>query len=200
MPPGRTGFCCSRSWMAMQAVSAWPSSGKTTKSPSPSSLTTRPLCCSKILARAVVSWVTKRPAVSSPSRSKMPVLPTRSANTTEAMRNHYAPRVMQTKKPVGPEDQPAARVVVGVAGFELATPCTPCKCATRLRYTPKPSIISGAPVPLVRIGEQVANLEEFAAHEQHLLREDVLLFGRHAVFEVVHGGVFDLDDFDAFEI
>ena len=25
----------------------------------------------------------------------------------------------------------------GVAGFELATPCTPCKCATRLRYTPK---------------------------------------------------------------
>ena len=32
----------------------------------------------------VVSWVTKRPAVSSPSRSKMPVLPTRSANTTVA--------------------------------------------------------------------------------------------------------------------
>ena len=28
--------------------------------------------------------------------------------------------------------------LVGVAGFELATPCTPCKCATRLRYTPKP--------------------------------------------------------------
>ena len=26
--------------------------------------------------------------------------------------------------------------VVGAAGFELATPCTPCKCATRLRYTP----------------------------------------------------------------
>ena len=26
--------------------------------------------------------------------------------------------------------------LVGVAGFELATPCTPCKCATRLRYTP----------------------------------------------------------------
>ncbi len=27
-------------------------------------------------------------------------------------------------------------LLVGVAGFELATPCTPCKCATRLRYTP----------------------------------------------------------------
>ena len=26
--------------------------------------------------------------------------------------------------------------VVGTAGFELATPCTPCKCATRLRYAP----------------------------------------------------------------
>ena len=26
--------------------------------------------------------------------------------------------------------------MVGTAGFELATPCTPCKCATRLRYAP----------------------------------------------------------------
>ncbi|MDR3899446.1 MAG: hypothetical protein Q3X95_09345, partial [Duodenibacillus sp.] len=24
-------------------------------------------------------------------------------------------------------------ILVGAAGFELATPCTPCKCATRLR-------------------------------------------------------------------
>ena len=32
--------------------------------------------------------------------------------------------------------------MVGVAGFELATPCTPCKCATRLRYTPKKAIIA----------------------------------------------------------
>jgi hypothetical protein len=30
--------------------------------------------------------------------------------------------------------------LVGVAGFELATPCTPCKCATRLRYTPSPPL------------------------------------------------------------
>ena len=30
----------------------------------------------------MVNWVTKSPAVSSPSLSKMPVLPTRSANTT----------------------------------------------------------------------------------------------------------------------
>ena len=25
---------------------------------------------------------------------------------------------------------------VGVPRFELGTPCTPCKCATKLRYTP----------------------------------------------------------------
>ena len=36
---------------------------------------------------------------------------------------------------------PLIYVMVGVAGFELATPCTPCKCATRLRYTPKDKII-----------------------------------------------------------
>ena len=26
---------------------------------------------------------------------------------------------------------------IGQAGFEPTTPCTPCKCATRLRYCPK---------------------------------------------------------------
>ena len=28
------------------------------------------------------------------------------------------------------------RFLVGVKGFEPSTPCTPCKCATRLRHTP----------------------------------------------------------------
>ena len=32
----------------------------------------------------------------------------------------------------------AEEILVGETGFEPATPCTPCKCATRLRYTPKP--------------------------------------------------------------
>jgi len=27
-------------------------------------------------------------------------------------------------------------LMVGVKGFEPSTPCTPCKCATRLRHTP----------------------------------------------------------------
>jgi hypothetical protein len=33
-------------------------------------------------------------------------------------------------------------MMVGTAGFELATPCTPCKCATRLRYAPNPLIVA----------------------------------------------------------
>jgi hypothetical protein len=32
--------------------------------------------------------------------------------------------------------------LVGVKGFEPSTPCTPCKCATRLRHTPKLTIIA----------------------------------------------------------
>ena len=35
-------------------------------------------------------------------------------------------------------------VLVGTVGFELTTPCTPCKCATRLRYAPKNSIVHEA--------------------------------------------------------
>ena len=34
------------------------------------------------------------------------------------------------------EQVAASLRLVGTAGFEPATPCTPCKCATRLRYAP----------------------------------------------------------------
>jgi hypothetical protein len=50
-------------------------------------------------------------------------------------------RVAREAKKPGPSQVPGFSMLVGVAGFELATPCTPCKCATRLRYTPKPTII-----------------------------------------------------------
>ena len=44
---------------------------------------------------------------------------------------------LQMKRPVCDERTPAfSWVLVGAAGFELATPCTPCKCATRLRHVP----------------------------------------------------------------
>ena len=42
-------------------------------------------------------------------------------------------------------------VLVGTTRFELATPCTPCKCATGLRYVPKtrrayaPTVSAGMP-------------------------------------------------------
>ena len=32
-------------------------------------------------------------------------------------------------------------ILVGTARFELATPCTPSKCATRLRYVPTESAV-----------------------------------------------------------
>src|SRR3569832_1141274 len=79
--------------------------------------------------------------------------------------------------------------MVGVAGFELAPPCTPCKCATRLRYTPTSLALypAGSARPLwmrvqrakdsVRRRKKVANLDEFAPNERKLLRNDVA-FGR----------------------
>ena len=33
--------------------------------------------------------------------------------------------------------------MVGEKGFEPSTPCTPCKCATRLRYTPRNELYTG---------------------------------------------------------
>lgn len=43
------------------------------------------------------------------------------------------------KKRLFISEQPLFLDLVGAAGFELATPCTPCKCATRLRYAPTQS-------------------------------------------------------------
>ena len=69
--------------------------------------------------------------------------------------------LFRTLSPERPRGQPLVRAnplisLVGTAGFELATPCTPCKCATRLRYVPKRAIIAvrqqhcGAINPLLR--------------------------------------------------
>ena len=35
------------------------------------------------------------------------------------------------------------RNLVGTVGFEPTTPCTPCKCATKLRYAPIRSVPTG---------------------------------------------------------
>jgi hypothetical protein len=39
-------------------------------------------------------------------------------------------------------------LMVGARGFEPPTPCTPCKCATRLRYAPTFEILSIHPLAL----------------------------------------------------
>ena len=57
-------------------------------------------------------------------------------------------------------------LMVGVAGFELATPCTPCKCATRLRYTPKDEIIASQEVDLI---QEVAYFKQFTTQQLKLV-------------------------------
>ena len=57
------------------------------------------------------------------------------------LRANFVPEVRGVKTAKRQKAQQIAllgqrQTMVGVAGFELATPCTPCKCATRLRYTP----------------------------------------------------------------
>ena len=49
----------------------------------------------------------------------------------------------QRRKDLEPFDTKSLIHLVGVKGFEPSTPCTPCKCATRLRHTPiEPAIIA----------------------------------------------------------
>ena len=56
------------------------------------------------------------------------------------------------------------RSMVGVAGFEPATPSSRTRCATRLRYTPKPwSFLVSAPYRRAPPGSQAARLQRSAA-------------------------------------
>src|SRR3569832_2018877 len=143
----------------------------------------------------------------------MPVLPTRSAKTTVAMAGHSMRRA-----PIGNKLQPEAcqqctkkqRAARSTDGpFRLwsawrdsnSRPLAPHAsalpgCATRRssRLYPAGEHCS------VRGGQQLANFEKLASHEQHLLREEVPLFGRRAVLEILgKRGVVDLDHFDALE-
>ena len=49
------------------------------------------------------------------------------------------------KTPTEIDRGPGEVLVVGETGFEPATPCTPCKCATRLRHSPRSLEVSLAP-------------------------------------------------------
>src|SRR5690606_22634524 len=70
-------------------------------------------------------------------------------------------------------------ILVGVRGFEPPTTCTPCRCATRLRYTPKAARAGRAsyrsgPVAGTLFLEQLQNLFELDAQ----LPDDLLALGR----------------------
>lgn len=42
----------------------------------------------------------------------------------------------KNKKGLTVKHSKSLNLLVGTEGFEPSTPCTPCKCATRLRYAP----------------------------------------------------------------
>lgn len=60
-------------------------------------------------------------------------------------------------------------IMVGAAGFELATPCTPCKCATRLRYAPKQELNYSSDFDLCKCFEKKSrnNLDDTRTRQGH---------------------------------
>src|SRR5208282_5950747 len=64
--------------------------------------------------------------------------------------------------------------LVGATRFELATPCTPCKCATRLRHAPTEGP-NDSPNGLWVLGccnaSAAQDLDEFFEFQAHLVNE-----------------------------
>ena len=74
------------------------------------------------------------------SGPKIPCLPQGSDNSHRVL-------CAKRRKDSAPFETKSLIHLVGVKGFEPSTPCTPCKCATRLRHTPiEPAIIARARV------------------------------------------------------
>src|SRR5258706_13562920 len=71
-------------------------------------------------------------------------------------------------------------LLVGARGFEPPTPCTPCRCATRLRYAPtEPRIISALAL------EHLEDALQFLAQRR---RRDRLRYGHRALRVRLRGG------------
>ncbi len=78
--------------------------------------------------------------------------------------------------------------LVGATRFELATPCTPCKCATRLRHAPTEGT-NDSPIGRDRLeslhlwagAPQLAaqNLDELFELQSHLMNELLTLIQIH---------------------
>src|SRR6267142_6871978 len=72
--------------------------------------------------------------------------------------------------------------MVGATRFELATPCTPCKCATRLRHAPTegPNDSPKGPRELGLPRPSAAqNLDQLFQFEPHLMNELLALIEIH---------------------
>src|SRR6185369_12626445 len=72
---------------------------------------------------------------------------------------------LQNRK--APRMEPFLFCLVGARGFEPPTTCTPCRYATRLRYAPRPEIITEGSVQrgaVARLaGERVDDFAQFLA-------------------------------------
>src|SRR2546427_12291957 len=66
---------------------------------------------------------------------------------------HASPRDSQERKKKRRRRKRSRKKLVGAARFELATTCTPCRYATRLRYAPKREIL---PLELLENRTQLA--------------------------------------------
>src|SRR5664279_831863 len=72
--------------------------------------------------------------------------------------------------------------MVGVKGFEPSTPCTPCKCATRLRHTPSSKNYNRRSDPY---RQQIANFKQFQTDLVQLAGDGWIVIVQTRVLEVV---------------
>jgi hypothetical protein len=72
--------------------------------------------------------------------------------------------------------------LVGATRFELATPCTPCKCATRLRHAPTEEVndsrIRGRELESLLVSA-TQNFDQFFKFQAHLMNQLLALIEIH---------------------
>src|SRR5512139_2907699 len=100
--------------------------------------------------------------------------------------------LLQWKRGYESDSRNPSCVLVGTAGLEPAAPCTPCKCATRLRYVP----IRGESI-LPDEGVQVTSILRSGAAEVVLEPFDVVLPEVLPHLHLDHDEVFPADALDA---
>ncbi len=122
---------------------------------------------------------TREPRATAGQSQTTPVAVTTAPRGPNTVANSVASGSRKSKRASPCEANPLISLV-GVAGFVLATPCTTCKCATRLRYTPTepksicqkrwdcpdiPTTLAQRPRSEVQV-EQAANRQQLLAKRQ----------------------------------